>query len=331
MSGLATPRPTYASEAGWLRIDALLPQAMRLDPASVPTEEWLAVGSFAVHLDCMRRPEALASLILVHGGGGNGRILAPYAAFAAAAGYETVAPDLPGYGLTQVPNKGTIRYQDWRDVLAAVIEAQARRGTAPIVVFGGSMGGMLAYDATARTRIPVGLVATCFLDPRDPAVRRCSSRWPKMVPVIEPLLMNVPEFLQGLPVPMRLVVNMGSISNEPELSEAISTDPRAGGNSMPAGFLRTFLASGPLVPPETFDVCPVLLTHPADDRWTDIALSRPFFDRLKVPKRLVMLDNAGHLPIEEPGVSQLRAALLDFIAERSRRDQGHDRNNQASR
>jgi len=48
-------------------------------------------------------------------------------------------------------------------------------------------------------------------------------------------------------------------------------------------------------------------------------MSRPFFDRLKVPKRLVMLDNAGHFPIEEPGVSELRTALLDFLAEGSRR------------
>jgi hypothetical protein len=31
-----------------------------------------------------------------------------------------------------------------------------------------------------------------------------------------------------------------------------------------------------------------------------------------------MLDNAGHFPVEEPGLTQLRAALLDFLAERSR-------------
>ena len=71
---------------------------------------------------------------------------------------------------------------------------------------------------------------------------------------------------------------------------------RAGGSAMPAGFLRTFVASEPLVSPEVFDVCPVLLVHPADDRWTDVSLSRPFFDRLKVPKGLVMLGNAG-LPV----------------------------------
>jgi len=258
-------------------------------------------------------------LILVHGAGGNGRLLLPYAAFASAAGYEAIAPDLPGYGLTQVPNRGAITYQDWRDVLAAVLEAQVRRTARPTVVFGLSMGGMLAYDTTARTRIPADLVTTCFFDPREPAAHRDVARWPWILPMIEPLLMNLPPFLQGLAVPMRLVINMRAVANDPKLSEVIATDPRAGGSAMPAGFLRSVLASGPLVPPETFDVCPVLMVHPADDRWTDVSMSRPFFDRLKVPKRLVMLDNAGHFPIEEPGVSELRTALLNFLAARSRR------------
>jgi alpha-beta hydrolase superfamily lysophospholipase len=181
------------------------------------------------------------------------------------------------------------------------------------------MGGMLAYDATARTRISSGLVATCFFDPREPAARRGVVRWPWMLSVIEPLLMKLPTFLQGLPVPMRLVINMRAVSNDPELSEVIATDPRAGGSAMPAGFLRSILASEPLVPPEVFDVCPVLLVHPADDRWTDVSISRLFFDRLKAPKRLIMLGNAGHFPIEEPGASELRTALHNFLAERSQR------------
>ena len=46
MSDIAASLPTYANEAGWRRIDALLPAAMRFDPANVPTEEWLTVGRF---------------------------------------------------------------------------------------------------------------------------------------------------------------------------------------------------------------------------------------------------------------------------------------------
>jgi alpha-beta hydrolase superfamily lysophospholipase len=232
-------------------------------------------------------------------------------------GLRAVAPDLPGYGLTRVPDRRALVYEDWRHVLAALLEAQARRTRRPIVVFGLSMGGMLAYDAAARTGIPNGLVATCLLDPRDPAVQRSMARWPAMVPLMKPMLCAAPGLTDRLPVPMRVVGNMQAIANDPLLSGVIALDPRAGGAWMPAGFLRTFVGSGPALEPDAFHTCPVLLVHPADDRWTDVSVTEPFFERLRVPKRVVMLDNAGHLPVEEPGATQLRGALLGFLAERS--------------
>jgi hypothetical protein len=64
--------PSYANEPGWRRIQALLPEYLRLDPSGNPTEEWLTVGAFSIHLDCWRRPESPATLVLIHGGGGNG-------------------------------------------------------------------------------------------------------------------------------------------------------------------------------------------------------------------------------------------------------------------
>jgi alpha-beta hydrolase superfamily lysophospholipase len=69
----------------------------------------------------------------------------------------------------------------------------------------------------------------------------------------------------------------------------------------------------PPVEPERFATCPVLLAHPGNDAWTPLAVSRPFFDALRVPKELVVLENAGHLPIEEPGLTQLRSALTSFL------------------
>ena len=312
--------PEYASETGWRRIQALLPEHLRINELSgQPTEEWLPLGAFSVHLDCWRRPKSTASLILVHGGGGNGRLLAPYGAMAAMAGYEVVAPDLPGYGLTQVKSRRELDYEDWRDTVAGVLEMQARRTEGPIIIFGLSMGGMLAYDATVRTRIPNGLIVTCLLDPRDATVRRSLVRWAWMASLIGPMLSTVPALTDLLPVPMRVVGNMRGVANNLELSQAIASDPRAGGTWMPGRFLRTFVNSAPLVEPEAFDICPVLLAHPADDRWTDISITRAFFDRLSVAKRLVMLENAGHLPVEEPGATQLRAAMLDFLSQRSRR------------
>jgi alpha-beta hydrolase superfamily lysophospholipase len=48
----------------------------------------------------------------------------------------------------------------------------------PVIVFGLSMGGMLGYDATARTRLPKGLFVTCLTGLRNPEVRRGVARWP---------------------------------------------------------------------------------------------------------------------------------------------------------
>lgn len=310
-------KPSYATDPGWRRTQALLPKRLRLNVSNTPTEEWLPLGAFSVHLDCWRRSDAPATLVLVHGGGGNGRLLAPYGVWAAAAGYEVVAPDLPGYGLTEVPSKRALVYADWRDTVAGVLEAEVRRTERPIIIFGLSMGGMLAYDATARTGIPKGLVATCLLDPRDAAVRRSMARWPWLAAFM-PMLAALPKLTDPLPVPMRVAGNMRGIANDPALAQAVATDPLAGGTWMPARFLRTFIGSGPVDEPEEFATCPVLVAHPADDRWTDVSVTLPFFERLPVPKRLVMLDNAGHLPVEEPGLTQLRTALLDFLAERSR-------------
>jgi alpha-beta hydrolase superfamily lysophospholipase len=319
MPSFSAPLPSYLTQTGWRRIEARLPKSLHLDPSNPPAEEWLELRAFKIHLDCWRRPGAPAVLIVVHGGGGNGRLLAPYGAMAAQAGYEVVIPDLPGYGLTQVPEKRTLTYEDWRDTIAAVLEAQARLCERPIIIFGCSVGGMLAYDATARTRIPKGLVATCLLQPRDPLVRRSLARFAWMAPLMGPLLSGLPALTDPIPVPMRWAGNMRGVVNDPELAELIAKDPLAGGAWMPAGFLRSFVNCEPLVKPEAFDVCPVLLAHPGDDHWTDISVTQAFFDRLRVGKRLVMLENAGHLPIEEPGVTQFRAALLEFMTERSRR------------
>src|SRR5262249_19192584 len=85
----------------------------------------------------------------------------------------------------------------------------------------------------------------------------------------------------------------------------LGLDPLGGGNRAPIRFLQSLMAIRPAIEPESFDVCPVLLAHPAADRWTTIEASRPFFDRIKAPRELVMLGNCRHLPLEEPGVAFL--------------------------
>ncbi len=303
--------PRWDDAPAWRRIFAALPEPMRPpEPLSVQ-EEWRSHAGFDIHIDRWTAPGARARILMLHGGGGHGRLLGPLAWRLALHGFEVICPDLPGYGLTQCASKHAVRYGDWRAVAADIIKAERARGGA-LFVYGLSMGGMLAFDAVAETRAADGLIATCFLDPPLRAVRRSVVRWPFMASLIDPIFAITPAFLNGLPVPMALAGDMTSIANDRSVVRAIIDDKRAGGNWMPTGFLRTWLQSRPHVAPERFDVCPVLMAHPADDRWTDVAVSDGFYDRITTEKRRVLLENAGHFPIEAPGRDQLDHAITAF-------------------
>ncbi|NIN10562.1 MAG: hypothetical protein GTN62_13010 [Gemmatimonadales bacterium] len=103
------------------------------------------------------------------------------------------------------------------------------------------------------------------------------------------------------------------MTNDPAFSRIFIDDPLVGRARINLGFYRSMTVYEPPITPEAFDVCPLLLVHPAEDKWTPLAVSQPFFDRLGGDKELVMLEGCGHLPYEEPGVSQLRKAVEGFL------------------
>ncbi|MEJ7603394.1 MAG: alpha/beta hydrolase [Kofleriaceae bacterium] len=311
--------PTYDSHPIWHRYQAFFPAGMRCGAGSTPREEYWRWQGLDVHLDRLAVPDSPLKVIVLHGAGAYGRVMAPAAVLAQRYGYATVSPDLPGYGLTRVPWK-RMTYPLWIDCVTDLIEAEHARDGLPIVLFGVSLGGLLAYQAAARNRRVIGLVATTLADPREAAVRRGFARHPLLGTGGLWLLDKLAPLTDGLPLPMGLMSKMHRISNKPELSALVKSDRLGGGSWVPARFLRTLMTTAPAVEPEAFHHCPVLLAHPGDDRMTDIALSRRFFERLAAPKRMVVLDGASHMPTEHPGVDQLERAVLEFMASVSPRE-----------
>jgi alpha-beta hydrolase superfamily lysophospholipase len=309
---LTSPCPRYADSDAWRSYQPFFPEAMRCSEATTPTEEWWGWNGLDVHLDRSAVPTSPLKVIVLHGAGAYGRVMAPAAVLARKHGYETVAPDLPGYGLTKV-DPARLDYNLWIDCVSALIDAELARDGRPVVLFGVSLGGLLAYHAAARSRRVVGLVATTLADPRETAVRQGFARTALLGSAGLWLLHQLRGVTDGLPLPMRHMSKMNRISNNPELSALCSGDPLGGGSWVPARFLRTLMYTAPDLEPEAFDVCPVLLTHPGVDRMTDISLSRRFFDRLKAPKRMVVLEGASHMPTEHPGVDQLESAVVEFV------------------
>jgi pimeloyl-ACP methyl ester carboxylesterase len=99
----------------------------------------------------------------------------------------------------------------------------------------------------------------------------------------------------------------------PSALKVMTADRASGGNWVPIRFLASYLNYFPAVEPQNFDACPILLTQPAEDRWSPLELSQPVLSRItRVPVETVMLTNASHYPIEEPGLQQMQDAIAEF-------------------
>ncbi len=305
-------RRSYAHTDHWRKYQGFLPARMRLSAGREPAEEWWSWRGAEIHLDRYAAPAAPLTVVLLHGGGGNGRLVAPFGLLLHGHGYEAVMPDLPGYGLSLAPAE-LFDYQRWVDCAADLVEAEARRTGRPVVLFGISIGGYLAYLAAAQGRKAAGVFATTLADPRLPIVRDQLARHPRLNRLMAPLLPLTASVFGGVRLPVRWFSNMNGIANDPEVARLLCDDPLGGGNRVPLRFMHSLLAIRPAIEPEDFDICPVLFAQPAADRWTTLEASRPFFERIKGPKELVMLENCGHFPVEEPGLSRLEETVLAFL------------------
>jgi alpha-beta hydrolase superfamily lysophospholipase len=305
-------RRQYSDLTQWREYQSFFPANMRCTPETMPREEWWRWNGLDIHLDRSPVPSSPLKIIVLHGAGAYGRVMAPAAVLARQHGYETVSPDMPGYGLSEVPRE-RMEYSLWIDCVKDLIDAELQRDSRPVVLFGVSLGGLLAYQAACRSRRVSGLIATTLADTREPEVRQGFARTPILGRAGLKLLDGMQSVTDGLPLPMRWMSKMDRISNKPELAALCSRDRLGGGNWVPARFLRTLMHTVPDIEPEKFDLCPVLLVHPGADRMTEIAHSRRFFDRLAAPKRMVVLEGASHMPTEHPGVDQLESAVVEFV------------------
>lgn len=316
----------YDGERAWREIQEFLPADMRFGPGFGPTEESWPWRGHGVHLDRFENAASAAKLILLHGVGTNGRMMSlVVGAPLWKRGFETVSVDLPGYGLTDVAAGRLVLYDDWVDVVSDLVDAEARRDHRPVVLFGLSAGGMLTYHVAARNERVAGIAGTTFLDPRIRAVRDAASHDLFVSRVVTPignLLARTP--LGRVRLPLRAVSRMYALVNHAAALEAFLRDDTSAGNSATIAFLASYLRYAPAVEPEAFTRCPILLTQPERDRWTPLALSALVLDRIRgVPKRVVVLRNAGHYPLEQPGLGQLEDAIAEFVEGLvRRRDEG---------
>jgi len=306
---------TYAQQENWRQIQGFLPVEFQLQPAQEPQEEWWPWGRHRIHLDCYRNASAPVKVILFHGVGTNGRQMSTIlGAPLARLGFETIAIDMPEYGLTQVGSGKPVRYHDWVQAGSDLIDAERARDNRPIVLYGLSAGGMQTYHVAAKNGNVQGIVGMTFLDQRIQQVRDETAYNLFMSRVGGPLAsLTARTPLAGLRMPMAAASKMHALVNDPAALKACMTDKTSAGKWVTLSFLASYTDYSPVVEPEAFNVCPILLTQPAQDHWTPLHLSQLFLQRIKrVPVKVTMLENAGHYPLEQPGLNQMVVAVRDF-------------------
>ncbi len=298
----------YQTDNFWMQMQAYLPPHNRLANDTPPQEYFIDYERFSIHLDHYLHPKPKGRLLLLHGVGGNGRLLSFIAEPLHRAGYDVICPDLPLYGCTGY--SGTITYADWVDVAKMLVHRFS--DISPLFVFGLSAGGLLAYQAACGCAQVRGIIATCVLDQRDAYITKKTAVNPLLGAIAPPFLKAAAKLLPELRLPMKAIANMKRISNNKEVSNLLMRDEKSAGIRVPLSFAATMISPELETEPEDFTQCPFLLVHPEADYWTDVSLSLRFFKKLACPKTLRMLEGAGHFPIEQLGLEQLERYILDF-------------------
>jgi alpha-beta hydrolase superfamily lysophospholipase len=300
----------YSDDITWKEMQKFLPNENQLTNVNLPSEYFLQINSFQIHLDHYKHENPKARIVLFHGVGGNGRLLSFIAVSLHKAGYEIICPDLPLYGYTQF--SGNVDYQDWVNVGSEIVNHFSCDND-PLFIFGLSAGGMLAYQVACRCSSVKGIIATCILDQRNRKITRATAVNPIMG-TVGLFFANIFYKLFGsIKLPMKMVANMADIANNLEVTKLLMRDKKSSGASVSLAFLHGMLNPQIEIEPEQFFRAPFLLVHPQADHWTDISLSRLFFDRLACRKQIVMLPDAGHFPLEVQGLALMEKECLAFL------------------
>ena len=303
----------YRDHPSWQTYRRILRERFGLAIDHEPTERRRTLRGHDLHVDewdARIATEAQGMLILVHGGGGNGRVLAPFADRIATMGWNVIAPDLPGFGLTRPAPDWKGDYAEW----PAIIAALASEVEGPVVLMGLSMGGLTAAYAAAQAPDVAGVIATTLLDLSDPGtfVRAARNRALGVVSLASARAM--PFVMDRLSLPLDLAAPLHLMSADPEMTRYFRTDPLLGRRWVPLRFWRTAhrYRSAPTLP------CELLLVHPGADEWTPPEASCPTFERITGPKLWRLLDHGSHLPVEPEAFGPMMDEVGAFMRVRGR-------------
>ena len=305
---------TYQSNSYWEKINNLLPLSFQIKEDNLPLEETWDWNGNKIHLDRYPNANAKYRIFLHHGVGTNGRQLNMiFGHKMAALGYDIVAIDNLGFGMTEVTQKN-ITYEDWVICFADFVNAETKRDYKKPILYGLSAGGMLTYNASHYMKEVYGIIGMCFLKNDDKKVGDESAKYKGTNWLVVPISKFLSKtFLRRIPISMKAVSKMNCLVNNKTALEIFLQDPTSAANKVQLQFISGYMTYKTKTPVEEFDKCLILLTQPAADRWTPIGLSEISMKGIKAPFEMKFLENGSHYPMEESALVQLIQYANDFI------------------
>src|SRR5262245_15639823 len=191
-----------------------------------PVERWMSWRGHQIHVDEWQPAAAhpRGTIVLVHGGGGNGRLLAPFASPLVEENFCVFAPDLPGYGLTIERPRSRPNYADWVDLVSDLAVEAHRNG--PVFTYGLSVGGMTALRAAQRAPDAIsGVVATTLIDLRDPEMVVGGARNRLLGHAAVYGARYVPWLIDRVALPLAFTTPIETLTTDPELARLFLRDP----------------------------------------------------------------------------------------------------------
>ena len=303
-------RPSFNSHPSWVSYRAIVEKEFGIGLPETITEHWMPIRGSQIRFDeWLPAGEVNGTLICVHGAGGNGRMLAPFAQVAAKQGWRVLAPDLPGYGLSIQAVDSEWDYAEWPKIVAEL--AQMQEG--PVVLLGASMGGLTAVYAAQELETLKGVAVTTLIDLSDPANFALGARakWLGWMSILGFKL--IPWLVDRIWLPLSLAAPLKAMSSNARVQHYFQSDSLLGRKWLPVKFWRSvynFKREGLAMK------CPLFLVHPGEDDWTPLSISEDKLAEIDAPKAIKVLTNGSHLPLEQPAFDELCEALGDFLADK---------------
>jgi alpha-beta hydrolase superfamily lysophospholipase len=256
---------------------------------------------------CWAPAEPRAVLLLAHGLAEHSGRYGDFASFFADAGIATYALDFPGHGRSD-GKRGHVRdFQEYTEALGALLSlAREAHPDIPFVLFGHSMGGLIAADFLLQHQsefVAAVLTGAAIQSPQQPS---------SIVLLINRVIASV------MPRLGVLRMDASGISRDPQVISDYENDPLVYRGKATAGLVTAlFSAMKRVVENATSIRLPMLITHGSVDSLTAVEGSELLHDSISSgDKKIVIYDGLYHEILNEPERKNVMADILEWLETR---------------